>query len=79
MGSRSPHSTADDEESEDQDAYNVEEEVRAAKILHEEDEISPIVPAEYLTVDKLVEDQEDSHSRYCGKWRRAQENNVRGI
>ena len=63
LGSRSPHSTADDEESEDQDAYNVEEEVRAAKILHEEDEISPIVPAEYLTVDKLVEDQKKTAIR----------------
>lgn len=65
MGSRSPqsHSLAEEEDSEDGDAYDVEEEVRAAKTLHEEDEIAPIVPSEYLTLDKLVEDQKKTAIR----------------
>lgn len=62
-GSRRSVGTAEEEGSEDGDAYDVGEEVRAAKNLHDEDEITPIVPGDFLTLDKLVEDQKKTAIR----------------
>ena len=63
---QSPHyggAEEDDEGSEDGDAYDIREEIRAAKTVLNEDITDPIVPDEYLTVEKLVADQKKTAVR----------------
>ena len=63
---QSPHyggAEEDDEGSEDGDAYDIKEEIRAARTVLNEDITDPIVPDEYLTVEKLVADQKKTAVR----------------
>ena len=62
---RGPQSTGpgSDEDSDDEEAYDVLEEVNCIRNVNEADAIKPIVPEEYKTVDKLVEDQKKTAIR----------------
>jgi hypothetical protein len=62
---RGPQSTGpgSDEDSDDEAAYDVLEEVNGIRTVNEADAIKPIVPEEYKTVDKLVEDQKKTAIR----------------